>query len=123
MLPPKLSIPEENLCPLFMNLLDNALEAAGQAEEGNRFIHLRTYIRSGFLAVLCENGCNGCLSTDQNGRLPSNCQRKQKINENSGEVLLSFPLFYCLLPLYFRFILLPGGLSEQSWLPALPLFQ
>ena len=92
-------------------------------EEGNRFIHLRTYICRGFLAVLCENGCNGCLSTDQNGRLPSNCQRKQKINENSGEVLLSFPLFYCLLPLYFRFILLTGGLSEQSWLPALPLFQ
>lgn len=71
MLPPKLSIPEENLCTLFMNLLDNALEAAGQAEEGNRFIHLRTYIRSGFLAVLCENGYNGCLSTDQNGRLRS----------------------------------------------------
>ena len=42
MLPPKLSILEENLCPLFMNLLDNALEAAGQAEKGNRFIHLRS---------------------------------------------------------------------------------
>lgn len=42
MLPPKLSILEENLCTLFMNLLDNALEAAGQAEKGNRFIHLRS---------------------------------------------------------------------------------
>jgi hypothetical protein len=71
MLTPKLSIPEENLCTLFMNLLGNALEAAGQAEKGNRFIHLRTYIRSGFLAVLCENGYNGCLSTDQDGRLRS----------------------------------------------------
>ena len=71
MLPPKLSILEENLCTLFMNLLDNALEAAGQAEKGNRFIHLRTYIRSRFLAVLCENGYNGCLSTDQDGRLRS----------------------------------------------------
>lgn len=71
MLPPELPIPEEDLCTLFMNLLDNALEAAAQAEEKNRFIHLRTYIRSGFLAVFCENGYNGRLSTDPSGRLRS----------------------------------------------------
>lgn len=71
LLPPELPIPEEDLCTLFMNLLDNALEAAAQAEEKNRFIHLRTHIRSGFLAVFCENGYNGCLSIDPSGKLRS----------------------------------------------------
>ena len=71
MLPPKLPIPEEGLCTLFMTLLDNALEAAAQAEEKNRFIHLRTHIRNGFLAVFCENSYNGRLSTDPSGRLHS----------------------------------------------------
>lgn len=71
LLPPELPIPEEDLCTLFMNLLDNALEAAAQAEEKNRFIHLRTHIRNGFLAVFCENGYNGCLSIDPSGKLRS----------------------------------------------------
>ena len=33
-LPPKLSIPDSDLCPLLMNLLENALEANEKAPEG-----------------------------------------------------------------------------------------
>lgn len=69
MLPRELPIPDEDLCTLFMNLLDNALEGAGQAENEKRFIRLRTSVRNGFLAVFCENSYNGRLSTDQHGRL------------------------------------------------------
>ena len=70
-LPRELPIPDEDLCTLFMNLLDNALEGAGQDGNGKRFIHLRTSIRNGFLAVFCENSYNGSLSTDQHGKLRS----------------------------------------------------
>ena len=69
MLPRALPIPDEDLCTLFMNLLDNALEGAEQTEGEKRFIRLRTSIRNGFLAVFCENSYNGRLSTDQHGRL------------------------------------------------------
>lgn len=69
LLPRTLPIPEDDLCTLYMNLLDNALEAAGQVEREARFIRLRTSVRNGFLAVLCENAYNGQLSTDQHGKL------------------------------------------------------
>lgn len=69
MLPRVLPIPDEDLCTLFMNLLDNALEGAEQVESEKRFIRLRSSIRNGFLAVFCENTYNGRLSTDQHGRL------------------------------------------------------
>lgn len=69
MLPRELPIPDEDLCTLFMNLLDNALEGAGQAGNEKRFIRLRASIRNGFLAVFCENSYSGRLSTDQHGKL------------------------------------------------------
>ena len=69
MLPSEIPIPEEDLYTLFMNMLDNALEGAGQAGPEERFIRLRTSLRKGFLAVYCENSYAGRLSADRNGRL------------------------------------------------------
>lgn len=67
--PRAVSIPDGDLCTFFMNLLDNALEAAAQAPEGRREIRLRASIRNGFLGICCENGYNGRLVTDSHGRL------------------------------------------------------
>lgn len=69
MLPRTLPIPEEDLCTFFMNLLENALEAAAQAEAGERFIRLRLSIKNGYLTVLCENSYGGRLSVDEHGKL------------------------------------------------------
>ena len=54
--PPELPIPTEDLCCLLMNLLDNALEAAGRVSETDgRSVCFHCQIKSGFLGVKCEN--------------------------------------------------------------------
>ena len=69
-LPETLSIPESDLCTLLMNMLDNALEAcAGVEKPEERFVRFRAEVRSGFLAVKCENRYAGSLEEDEQGRL------------------------------------------------------
>lgn len=67
--PRGVDIPDEDLCTFFMNLLDNALEAAAQAPEGQREIRLRVSVKNGFLAICCENSYSGRLATDSHGKL------------------------------------------------------
>ncbi len=68
-LPETLSIPGEDLCTLFMNLLDNALEACARVEPASRrFLRLKAEVRHGFLAVKCENSYQGELRRDENGK-------------------------------------------------------
>lgn len=68
--PAKLPIPDEDLCTLLMNLLDNALEgAAGTPEGAERSIRLRLTLRNGFLGVSCTNSYSGVVRTDPAGRL------------------------------------------------------
>lgn len=58
--PAELTIPEKDLCELLMNMLDNAIEAAGDvAGPAERFIRFHAKVKNGFLAVKCENAFSG----------------------------------------------------------------
>lgn len=66
LLPKVLSVPEEDLCALLMNMLDNALEGAERTAEGEqRYIRVNLRIRNGYLAILCENSYDGVLAFDE----------------------------------------------------------
>ncbi len=67
MLPETLGIEDEDLCSFLFNLLDNALEAASNAEHGEIVCSLQ--IRQQYLAIRCENTFSGKLQTDENGQL------------------------------------------------------
>lgn len=68
--PADLSIPENDLCILLMNMTDNALEACSRAENSkDLFIRFYAEVRGGVFAVKCENSYNGKLCRDSRGRL------------------------------------------------------
>lgn len=67
--PSELDIPETDLCRLLMNMLDNALEAASENENG--FVRFSAEVRNGFLAVKCENSFSHDIKRDENGNLIS----------------------------------------------------
>lgn len=80
-IPGELGIPENDLCVLLMNMLDNALEAsAGVEKTEERFICFKAEIKNGFFAVKCENRYAGTLKEDGQGRLMT-VKRKR---ENHG---------------------------------------
>lgn len=69
-LPKTLPVPENDLCALLMNMLDNALEACGQVEPpAQRFIRFKAEVKNGFFAVKCEDRYAGALRTDETGKL------------------------------------------------------
>lgn len=51
--PQFLSLPDTELCALMMNLLDNAIHAAGKTE--NPFLRLDMHQKDGFFVFVCEN--------------------------------------------------------------------
>lgn len=53
--PNKLSIAEIDLCSLFCNLLDNAIEACEKMKNQNQFINIKANVSGGFLIVKTEN--------------------------------------------------------------------
>lgn len=58
--PKDLNIPEQDLCSLLMNMMDNALEACAKVNQiEKRHIYIRMIIRHGFLAIQCENSYEG----------------------------------------------------------------
>lgn len=64
--PRDLTIPEQDLCSLLMNMLDNALEACQKVEPASRrFIHFRAKVVHGALAIQCENSFAGEVRKDQ----------------------------------------------------------
>ena len=55
-LPPELHIPNSDLCPLLMNLLENALEANEKAPEGaEKWLRVTMHLRGEYLYVGVEN--------------------------------------------------------------------
>ncbi len=59
-LPEQVGMDEGDMCSFFINMLDNAIEAASKVPEGKkRFIDLSVKINQGFLAVCCRNSCQG----------------------------------------------------------------
>ena len=70
LVPKELPFPDEDLCALLMNLLDNALEGAARTPEGReRSILFRARIFKGFLVLRCENTFDGYVKTDGQGHL------------------------------------------------------
>lgn len=67
--PEELGIEERDLSALFMNMLDNALEAACRVEQGTRFISVSAELKNGFLAISCENAYMPPIKTDDKGAL------------------------------------------------------
>lgn len=68
LLPQALPIPDEDLCALLINLLDNALEGAERTPEGReRAIRFRMRVDGAFLPILCENTFDGHVETDESG--------------------------------------------------------
>ena len=68
--PKDLPFPQQDLCSLLMNLLENALEGAAQVkEEDRRFLRIRVALQHGFLAVCCENSYSGNLRLDKKRQL------------------------------------------------------
>lgn len=69
-IPSQLTIPENDLCVLLMNLLDNALEAAAQVKNPQeRWVRFKAEVKNGFLAVRCQNSYSGTLKEDEKGHL------------------------------------------------------
>ncbi len=67
-LPAELPVDDGDLCSLLMNLLDNALEAAGRVEDpAERFVSVSLQVSQGFLAVSCRNSYAGGLLLDEKG--------------------------------------------------------
>lgn len=68
--PAQLPIPENHLCELLMNMLDNAIEVAEKVEDPKkRFISFKTELKDNFLAIKCENSFTGVLLQDETKRL------------------------------------------------------
>lgn len=64
MLPQSLPIPDEDLCTLLINLLNNALEGAERTPEGQKkIIRFRMRVDGKFLPILCENTFDGHVET------------------------------------------------------------
>lgn len=55
--PTELPITDADLCSMLMNILDNAITAAGKAQEP--YILLDVHVNNGFFAVICENSFDG----------------------------------------------------------------
>ncbi|OUN33913.1 hypothetical protein B5G27_10575 [Lachnoclostridium sp. An76] len=68
--PDELNIPDTDLCGLFMNILDNALEAAEKVETTDRrYIKLQVKSADLYLTVKCINSFNGVIKKDKKGNL------------------------------------------------------
>ena len=66
----ELSLSEHDLCTIFMNLCDNAFEAAKKVKY-NRFITFSTSRRQNWLIISAENSYNKKIKTDKQGELIS----------------------------------------------------
>lgn len=52
-------VPDGELCIIFGNLLENAMEACGRMGEGERFVRLDAQVREGVLTVTMDNSFDG----------------------------------------------------------------
>ena len=76
-IPKDIPFPETDLCIIFGNLLENAMEACLRQEDPDRYIHIKAVMASSqILTIVAENSYNGViykrndhfLSTKRNGR-------------------------------------------------------
>lgn len=58
-LPPTIALPDDELCVLLANLLENAAEAVERQNDGERFLYLRGQLTEDRLSLLIENSFDG----------------------------------------------------------------
>lgn len=61
------NVTDGELCVIFGNLLENALEACGRMEQGPKFIRLDGEVRFGVLAITMDNSFNGQAVREKGG--------------------------------------------------------
>ena len=68
-LPEALSVPDEDLAAFLMNLMNNALDAAGEiSRERSRWVEITMHIRGNYLFIMGRNTCEQVLGPDvENG--------------------------------------------------------
>lgn len=69
--PENLPIPEDDLCGLLLNMLDNALEACQKVEPSQRRIQFHAHTKQGHWAIGCRNSYDGRLLRDESGHILS----------------------------------------------------
>ena len=78
----KLNIPDEDLCILLVNMLDNAIEAAKDTDANReKFIELRIKQEKLFLSIKCSNSCPS-RSKNTNGFMGTT--KRDKLNHGFG---------------------------------------
>lgn len=60
-------ISDANLCVIFGNMLENAIEACEKVEEGKRFINLSSQINGSMMFITMDNSCAPDTLREQNG--------------------------------------------------------
>ncbi len=74
-IPPEISkgsdLTESQLCMVFGNLLENAVEACCRTESQGRFIKLCSYIKAGILYIAMDNNCDGNIHIENGGFISS----------------------------------------------------
>lgn len=89
----RLSVPENvglisdgNLCVIFGNLMENAVEACSRMEGGERFIRLRSRLQYGIFTIAMDNSFNGIVRTEH-GKFLSSKRPEQGIGLQSVSTL------------------------------------
>lgn len=100
--PEELPIPDQDLCTLLLNMLDNALEGAAKVSpEHSRHLHIQIKMVNQYLAVKCENSFDGIWKKDKDGNLLTTkedtlshgfgCRQMRKIAEKYDSTILFHP--------------------------------
>ncbi len=58
-------INDSNLCVIFGNLMENAVEACGRMVDGGQFIHLTSHMRNGMLVIVQNNSFEGPIRQEE----------------------------------------------------------
>ena len=112
-IPDETSLTDTQLCIIFGNLLENAIEACCRTENENRFIKLSSNIKAGMLYIAMDNSCDGNIRIENGGFISS--KRNEigtGINSITAIVKKYFKRFFyvihfnyiALINLYFVFI-------------------
>lgn len=62
---------DAELCVIFGNLMENALEACGRMTEGKKFIHLGSRVDMGLLTIIMDNSFHGQFKQEHGKYLSS----------------------------------------------------
>lgn len=75
--PGTLPLSDADLCSLVMNIIDNAVTAAGKATSHDPFIRLDLHVKNDFFVLVCENSADHSV-------LPPEAERKEPVLHKHG---------------------------------------